>query len=236
MRVPNWLALTGLALLVVPSGARAQSEQGTWSVEVSTGAQAFAESSALTTSPMLAIEALYQIAPRISIGPAIQFIRAETDGTFFVAALDFGADSTRIFEVGQTLTSLQYGGNVHVDLMPGNQLAPYLIGGAGGYTLYLDAQANDGFTRVSHLMFQGGGGVRYAVTESAGIQLDVRDVIYKDFDRDLLNPVAERLRNCSSSGSCRFPDAERATTPDKQDMIHNIRFSIGLTYIPGLNR
>lgn len=236
MRVPNWLALTGMALLALPSGARAQSEQRTWSVGVSTGAQAFAESSALTTSPMLAIEALYQITPRISVGPAIQFIRAETDGSFFVAALDFGADSTRVFEVGQTLTSLQYGGNIHFDLMPGNQLNPYVIGGVGGYTLYLDAQANDNFQRISHLMFQGGGGVRYAVTESAGVQLDVRDVIYTDFDRDLLNPVEERVRNCRSDGSCCFPDAERATTPDKQDMIHNIRFSIGLTYVPGLNR
>ena len=235
MRVLNWLALAGLAV-AVPSTVHAQSEQGAWSVEVSAGTQMYAVSSSLLSSPMLALEALYQVTPRIAVGPAIQFHRADTDGSFYVAAVDFGADSTRIYEVGQSLSALHYGFNAHVSVMPGGSLDPYVILGAGGATLYLDTQANDNFRRVTHQMVQGGAGVRYVVNESAGIQLDVRDVIYMNFDRDVLNPVAERLRNCKSDGACRFPEAERTDIPDKQDMIHNIRLSIGLTYIPGLNR
>jgi opacity protein-like surface antigen len=235
MRVLNWLALAGLAV-AVPSTVHAQSEQGAWSVEVSAGTQMYAVSSSLLSSPMLALEALYQVTPRIAVGPAIQFHRADTDGSFYVAAVDFGADSTRIYEVGQSLSALHYGFNAHVSVMPGGSLDPYVILGAGGATLYLDTQANDNFRRVTHQMVQGGAGVRYVVNESAGIQLDVRDVIYMNFDRDVLNPVQERLRNCKSDGACRFPDAERTDLPDKQDMIHNIRLSIGLTYVPGLNR
>ncbi len=235
MRVLYRLALAGL-LMALPSSARAQSEQGAWSVEVSAGTQMYAPSSALTNSPMLALEALYQLTPRIALGPAIQFHRADTDGSFFVAAIDFGADSTRVFQVGQTLSALHYGLNAHISLMPGGALDPYVVVGGGGATLYLDTQANDNFRRVTHQMVLGGAGLRYTVSETAGIQLDVRDVIYRDFDRDILNPVEERLRNCGSDGSCRFPDAERTDLPDKQDMIHNIRLSIGLTYIPGLNR
>ena len=235
MRVVNWLALAGL-VLTVPSAVHAQSQQGAWSVEISAGTQNYAESSSLTGTPMLALEALYQITPRIAVGPAIQFHRADTDGSFYVAALDFGADSTRIYQVGQTLSALHYGANAHISVMPGNRLDPYVVVGAGGYTLYLDTQANDNFRRVTHQMFQGGAGVRYSVSEFAGIQVDARDVIYMNFDRDVLNPVQERLRNCGSDGTCRFPDAERTDLPDKQDMIHNIRLSIGLTYVPGLNR
>ena len=235
MRVLNWLALAGLAV-AMPSTVHAQSEQGAWSVEVSAGTQMYAVSSSLLSSPMLALEALYQVTPRIAVGPAIQFHRADTDGSFYVAAVDFGADSTRIFEVGQTLSALHYGVNAHVSVMPGGNLDPYVVLGAGGATLYLDTQANDDFRRVTHRMAQAGAGVRYAVNEAAGIQLDVRDVIYMNFDRDVLNPVDDRLRNCKSDGTCRFPDAERTDIPDKQDMIHNIRLSIGLTYVPGLNR
>jgi opacity protein-like surface antigen len=235
MRVLNWLALAGLAV-AVPSTVHAQSEQGAWSVEVSAGTQMYAVSSSLLSSPMLALEALYQVTPRIAVGPAIQFHRADTDGSFYVAAVDFGADSTRIYEVGQSLSALHYGFNAHVSVMPGGSLDPYVILGAGGATLYLDTQANDNFRRVTHQMVQGGAGVRYVVNESAGIQLDVRDVIYMNFDRDVLNPVQERLRNCKTDGACRFPEAERTDIPDKQDMIHNIRLSIGLTYVPGLNR
>ena len=235
MRVLNWLALAGLAV-AVPSTVHSQSEQGAWSVEVSAGTQMYAVSSSLLSSPMLALEALYQVTPRIAVGPAIQFHRADTDGSFYVAAVDFGADSTRIYEVGQSLSALHYGFNAHVSVMPGGSLDPYVVLGAGGATLYLDTQANDNFRRVTHQMVQGGAGVRYVVNESAGIQLDVRDVIYMNFDRDVLNPVQERLRNCKTDGACRFPEAERTDIPDKQDMIHNIRLSIGLTYVPGLNR
>ena len=234
MRLLNWLALAGLAM-AVPSAVHAQSEQGAWSVEISAGTQMYATSSSLMSSPMLAMEALYQITPRIAVGPAIQFHRADTDGSFYVAAVDFGIDSTRVYQVGQTLSALHYGANAHVSVMPGGRLDPYVVVGAGGATLYLDTQANDDFRRVTHQMVQGGAGVRYAITEAAGVQIDVRDVIYLNFDRDVLNPVEERLRNCKSDGTCRFPDAERTDLPDKQDMIHNIRLSIGLTYVPGLN-
>lgn len=235
MRALNWLALAGLAM-AAPAAAHAQSEQAAWSVEVSAGTQMYAASSSLGATPMFALEALYQVTPRIAVGPAMQFHRADTDGSFYVAAVDFGADSTRIYQVGQTLSALHYGVNAHVSVLPGGRLDPYVLLGAGGYTLYLDTQANDDFRRVTHRLVQGGAGVRYAVTEAAGVQVDVRDVIYMNFDRDVLNPVEERLRNCKSDGTCRFPDAERADLPDKEDMIHNLRLSIGLTYVPGLNR
>ena len=235
MRVLKWLALAGV-VMGAPSALRAQSEQAAWSVEVSAGTQMYAASSSLSASPMFALEALYQVTPRVAVGPAIQFHRADTDGSFYVAAVDFGADSTRIYQVGQTLSALHYGANAHISVMPGGRLDPYVLVGAGGYTLYLDTQANDGIRRVTNRMVQGGAGVRYAITEAAGVQVDARDVIYMNFDRDVLNPVDERLRNCPSGGTCRFPDAERPDLPDKEDMIHNIRLSIGLTYVPGLNR
>lgn len=239
MRAPKWLAI-GLAVLVTPGLARAQAETGSWSVDVIGGAQLFAESSALETGPVVGLEALYQVTSRLAIGPAVDFVRSNTDGSFFVAALDFGADSTRVFEVGQRINALQYGGQVRFDLIPQSKFNPYVVGGAGAYTLYLETQSNDGFQRVTHLMFQGGGGFRYAVSEAAGIQFEVRDMIYTDFDRQDLNPIRPEHYNCpvnyASINECRFPEAARSDLPDPQDTLHNIRFSLGLTYIPGRGR
>jgi hypothetical protein len=85
-------------------------------------------------------------------------------------------------------------------------------------------------------MFQFGGGIRWAITPGAGLSLDLRDVVYTNWDRSSLNPIREVHWNCSVPGdptsSCRFPDAE-TSTPDAKSTIHNLRFAIGLTFIPG---
>lgn len=230
-----WLgALT--AALLLPASVSGQSLEGEWSVDVIGGAQMYPETSSLTTGPFVGVQALYQLTPRIAVGPAVDFVRTETDGSWFIAAVDFGADSTRIFEVGQRISALHYSGQVRFELSPEADFNPYLIGGAGGYTLYLETQSNDGFNRISELMFQVGAGIRYAVNESAGIQLDLRDVIYTNFERAPLNPIRERERNRQADGTIRFPGAERSDYDDADEMLHNLRFSIGLTYIPGLNR
>ena len=238
MRVRHWLTAVGLCALLLPMQAAAQ-EEYPWSVNITGGGMMYADASALETGVLVGIEALYRITPRFSVGPAAEYLRAETDPTFFVAAINFGADSTRVFHVGQRINTLQYGGMARFDISPDSRFNPYVTAGAGGYTLYLETQSNDGFERLTNLMYQFGGGVHFGVTESAGVEIDVRDVVYTDYDRGQLNPILPQHRNCPTPGvpsaECRFPAAER-DLPDEEDVLHNIRFTIGLTYIPGFNR
>ena len=231
MKVRHWLAAMGAAALLLPVGLNGQERD--WSVDLMGGAVVFPESSALETGPSLGIEALYHITPNLSIGPLAEYVRTETDGSFFVAAIDFGADSTRVFEAAQRISVLQYGGQIRFDFSPSQRISPYLVGGAGGYTLYLDTQSNDGFKRITNRMLQGGGGIQFNVTDATGFQIEVRDFIYSDFDRDQFNPILPTHRNVRPDGTVRFPGAERSSTPANESTIHNIRLTVGLTYVPG---
>lgn len=236
MRVWNRLASGVLALLAMPALALGQQAQGSWGVDVIGGMQGYDNASGLKSGAFVGAAALYQVTSRIAVGPSLQYTRNSSDETFFTGVLDFGADSARVYQVGQTVNTLHYTFDGRFDLMPQNELDPYVTGGIGGYTMYLETQANDGHQRFSDLMFQFGGGIRWSISEAAGVSLDVRDVVYTNYDRDVLNPIRPIHWNCAEPGNpasgCRFPDAEVAT-PDAKDTIHNLRFAIGLTFIPG---
>ena len=238
MRVWNRLASGVFAVLAMPALAFGQQMQGSWGVDVAAGLQGYDSSSGLNSGAFVGAAALYQISDHFAVGPNIQFTRNDTDASFFTGVLDFGADSARVYQVGQTINTLHYALDGRFDILPGNEINPYVMAGAGGYTMYLETQPNDIQQRVTDLLVQFGGGIRWSITEATGIAVDVRDVMYTNFDRDVLNPIREVHWNCSEPGNpssgCRFPDAETAT-PDKKSTIHNLRFAIGLTFIPGAN-
>jgi len=222
--------------LTVPVGLEGQQQKGSWSVDVGAGMQGYDSSSGMNSGAFLSAGAIYQITDRIGVGPSLQYTRNSSDGSFYTGVLDFGADSARVFQVGQTLNTLHYTADVRFDFLPENDIDPYVLGGIGGYTTYLETQANSGIGRLSDLLFQIGGGIRWSVSEGAGVIIDLRDVVYTNWDREDLNPIRPEHRNCSVPGdpgsTCRFPDAE-TSTPDANSTLHNIRFTIGLTFIPG---
>lgn len=238
MRIRHWLAVAGLCALLLPATVAAQ-EDTPWAVDLNTGGVIYQEASSLEPGILVGLSALYEITPRLSIGPAVDFVRAQTDETFFVGIIRLGADSSRVHQIGQRVHFLQYSGVARFEVSPDERFNPYVTVGGGGYTLYLETQSNDGFNRISNPMFQVGGGIHYAVSDDTGIQIDVRDVVYTNFDRAELNPIAPADWNCPTPGqpsaACVVPAAER-DLPEAEETLHNLRFSIGLTYIPGLNR
>jgi len=235
MRMRNWLV--GLATLAAstPALAQSQAETGDWTLTLRGGPVLYAEASAIERGTGVAVDALYHITPRLSIGPVADFIHSKTDGRYFIGVLNFGPDSTHIYEVGQTINVLQYGVAAMLDLMPETNIAPYLAAGAGGYTIYLQPTSNDMPKRTHGAMLQAGGGVRFALSDATAIQLDVRDLIYLDFDREELNPVRPAHRNRQPDGTIRFPGAEYPDLPEATSTVHNFRVSIGFRYIPGRN-
>lgn len=222
--VRNWLVVAGLVLL---TPMMASGQDATWTVDLHVGGVVPQEASSLESGAFVGLDALFHVTDRLKIGPTAEYVRTETDGAFFPQQVAFGADSSRVFETGQRISVLQFGGIARFELMPDERFNPYVMGGAGGYTLYLETQSNDGFSRVTDVQFQFGGGVHWAVSDAAGVQIDVRDVVYTNFDRSALDPINP------GPGVMRLdPDP---SLPDAEETVHNIRFSIGLSYVPGLN-
>jgi len=191
------------------------------------------EATALQPAASLGFDAVYRLTGGLSFGATFDFAPGRTDARYFVAVIEYGRDTTRIYRVGQEVGTLHYG--LSVLLEPGRgRVAPYLIGGAGGYALYLETQINDGPRRVDGLMFHGGGGLRFELGASTGIELDVRDFVYTDYDREQLNPIRVAHRNRQPDGSVRFP-GEEADVPAPKTTVHNVRLSVGFSYRPGGN-
>ena len=69
--------------------------------------------------------------------------------------------------------------NARVQL-PGKKLSPYATVGVGGYTLFLDVQANRGERHKVGLSFNAGAGVLYQLSERAGLTLDVRSATFTE--------------------------------------------------------
>ena len=187
--------------------------------------------SGLENAPALALDARYDLTPRVAVGTAISLARANTRGGDFVTALRYGdpskGDTTFIFRLQQPVTMLDASLNATVTLPTlVSRLEPYVTGGAGLYTFFLDPQANAGtgrdFSRLSALM---GGGLRVRLSPAAGITFDVRDLVLTNFDRERLAPSQARFRTNV------YPE-DFAPPPPARDIVHNVMFSVGFTWTP----
>lgn len=217
-----------LLLLALSAEANAQIEAGRFRLSAGVGAQDFAESSALKTSFVGALDANYFITRNIAVGLFGQVARPETDPSFYpLVRLDFG-EETELYQPAQRVTSYVVGvqGQLGLEL---SRIAPYAIGGVGYYAFTLDPEQNRSDESRDGYSLNLGVGATYAISGAAGIMLEIRDVVFFDYDRDWFNlsdPLLAENRVPEPGG----------TLPDKQDTIHNLRFSIGFTYVPGAGR
>lgn len=211
-----------LALLALPAAAEAQ-----WTVTPQAGWIFFDDGTALRGMPAGGLE-LSRAAGPISAGFFVDYGRGEVDGSRFPAAqLDFGVDSTVNVNIDQPLSAMNYGIAVQAGFEAG-ALRPYLSGGVGGYSLFLNAQQWDRPETKSGLLFSVGGGARFEVADGASLVLDLRDLIYPGFDANELNVVREENRND------RFPELN--PEPLEEGTAHNLRLTLGFSFIPGEGR
>ncbi|MGD8700014.1 MAG: outer membrane beta-barrel protein [Gemmatimonadales bacterium] len=217
-----------LLLLALSAEANAQIEAGRFRLSAGVGAQDFAESSALKTTFIGALDANYYITRNIAVGLFGQVGRPETDPSFYpLIRFDFG-EETELYQPAQRVTNYVVGvqGQLGLEL---SRLAPYAVGGVGYYAFTLDPEQNRSDESRDGYSLNLGIGAAYALTAAAGIVLEIRDVVFFDYDRDWFNlsdPLLAENRVPEPGG----------TPPDKQDTIHNLRFSIGFTYVPGAGR
>jgi outer membrane protein W len=214
-----------LLLLAFAVEANAQIEAGRFRLSAGVGAQDFAESSALKTAFVGALDANYFFTRNIAVGLFGQVSRPETDPSFYpLVRLDFG-EETELHQPAQRVTSYVVGlqGELGLEF---SRFAPYAVGGVGYYAFTLDPEQNRSDENRDGYSLNIGIGATYAITSSAGILLDIRDVVLFEYDRDWFNlsdPLLAEPRVPEPGGE----------PPEKQSTIHNLRFSIGFTYVPG---
>lgn len=243
------LAGLAVALFAAVPGQAQITERGRFDVGVGGGVWLAPNASALkSSSPEIFLQGRAFISDNFGIGFALDYSRTETDDDIFpLAQFEFNtADSTLLVALKQPVAMFNYQVIATGGLPVGDNLYPYLIGGIGGYTIYLDPQQNDGPTRETGLMFSAGAAVKWLISGAAGIELAVRDLIWTDYDRDNLDPTPNRT--CRQSGvnqlsgtvcpNERFPQLNPELSDPNwskpSSTVHNIVITATFSFIPGL--
>jgi len=179
---------------------------------------------------MAGLSAHYGVTNQIALGLTFDVARPVSNGAYFPAAeIEIGGVQ-ELTLVSQRLTVIQY--QVEGEWSPKfARLAPFVVASAGGYTVYKDAAKADqagvtGFETFSGPMFSIGLGLNWAFGEGSGLRVELRDMIYTDWDRNELNPVQEQFQTDL------FPDLLPAP-PDDSSTLNNFRLSLGFFFIPG---
>ena len=215
--------LAGLAITVaIPVVARGQANRAM--VTPRGGYIAFDQASGIEPAAFVGLDLVYDLARYFSVGAALEVARPTTRGEDFLGQLTIG-DTTRLYQVVQPITVLSTGLNARVQLPMMDRLVPFLVGQVGVYKVYLDPQSAGDHRTFQGLMGAFGGGINFRLREEVGIQLDARDHIYFDYDRDDLSPIASQFQ------VTRFGE-DLPKPPQAKETIHNIVFSLGFSFRP----
>lgn len=199
-------------------------------VDVTTrlGGIKFDRAASLETSAFLGLDASYRINSHFSLGTELNVTQANTRAEDFITSLSFGVplsgDTTTFYGAGQA-ANIIHGSLMGVLRASEGRLVPFALAGAGYYGIFLDPQINRGTRQFNGFAGTVGGGIVYQITQSAGIQLDVRDIIFTSYDADRLDPADGRNPNIWFVED--FPQP-----PERKSTVHNIAFSLGFRYSP----
>jgi hypothetical protein len=222
--------LTLLASVALPGATDAQAVARQFTVAPRAGYIRFDRASSIENGGFVGVDAMYNVTSMFSLGASASWARANTRGEDFVAALTFGdptvGDTTFYFHVTQPLSVVTYEA-VGVARLPlaAARLTPFLMAGAGAYTVYMDPQITAGPRKMSHFGASIGGGVEMRLGQRSGLRFDVRDQIFTKFDRDRLNPTDPRFTAIA------YPE-DFPVPPTAKETLHNLSFSFGFTFTP----
>lgn len=216
------LALGMLAALAAEAAGQADLRQ--FQVVVHGGWQSYAGGSAVTGGASVGGDATYFINENLGIGLWTDYTFTETDGSRFPpVALSF-VDSTTFTTLDQPLDIWQYGAQAKLRLS--GSLAPFLLLGAGAYTVFLDPQQANGNENSTGFVARFGAGVDIAISDAAGFELAISDAFYPSWKPQNLFPVRSQFQNT------RFPELNPGAG-ELSESVHNFRITAGVTLIPG---
>lgn len=224
------VGLAALALLASP--AQAQMEPRRWSVGAHAGGYRFDDAAGLENAAFAGIDALYQL-PTFGtatrrVEPALGFYTSASlpktrYDQFPAVAFDFG-DTTFLEGVSQRVRLLEWGVQGSLGTTIG-RLRPYVIGGAGMYTMQVDPR-QDGLKTYNEPAFQVGGGLNYVVSRSLGFRAEARNSTWASFKRERLDATVAYTRD-------QVIRDELAPPVPAKSRVNNLRFALVFSYVPG---
>lgn len=224
-----------LGLVLAGTGQARAQEPRQFLVSVRGEYQAFAESSALRGAPAAGLETTYFLNRNLGVGLQLSASRPWTKGEYFPLVRNTfwtpnsANDTTLLYVVNQQVTAFDYSLQAEYR-MPMDRFEPFVQGGVGGYTIFPNSRAQPQSDRsrdqMSGALFSLGGGVSVALGENSRVMLAASDRIYTGYDREELS-VSDRLLR-----EDRFVNP-LPSIPEAQSTIHNLRFSLGFSFIPG---
>lgn len=222
-------ALAALAVLGTAGAAGAQNPSGQFTVITKAGAFAPTRAASLQTSGVVGIDALYGLGRFFGIGTSVNVARTNTRAEDFITTITLGTiaagDTTYFYETGQPVNLLDGSVLAMARLPIGDRLTPYLVGGVGGYGIFLDPEINRGRRNFQGMTSTFGGGLSFRISQRAGIQFDVRNQTYFKYKADQLDPSNGRFPNV-------FFIEDFPTRPDRKSTVNMLSYTIGFRYVP----
>lgn len=217
---------------VASSAAQAQWQVKAFSITTRIGAQTSERSSSLDPSALIGVDTEYSLSKWFGIGTSVDVARGNTVREDFVTRLRYGlassggGDSLYYQYLGQAID------RVHLSAfgtarLPGKRVTPFIMGGVGTYFLALDPQLNGRNTKINELLYTGGAGISFKLSDKAGIQFDARFTQYQNYDRALLNPARDRREQNTP-----FPE-DFPLPPAARNTALNTMYTLGFRYVPG---
>ncbi len=217
------------AVLLGAAPAAAQIVPSKWDVGTHIGLTRFDKGAALKDAPFVGLDGTYRLGSRpagavLGVGFTFAASRPQTRGDQFpVVSLNVG-DTTFLETVAQNVSLLQYGAQAMLSFATG-RVHPYLFGGGGFYTMFLDSRQNEANRNFTKPMAIGGGGVDLAVSETIGFRLEARDLYMRNYDRNRLDPTVSYSRDQLVFNALPLPDKTSSA-------LHNLQMSLVFSYIP----
>ena len=187
------------------------------------GYQGYDNQSALQGGGVFALDITYRFRSWLGLGVTGSASRPTTDGTYF-PLVRLGGDSSRYYRVSQRVTEYTIGAHGVVSRTMG-AFSPYVAGSAGFYQFEMNPQAVGTTKRFSGPMTSIGAGLKWQLGSRTGIAFDLRDVIYGNFDLAKLDAGDPLFRDD------RY-DPVPAGKPEPWSLINNIRFAVGVSFLP----
>lgn len=227
------LLLAGaLGALAITSPAAAQSRDGQFTVTTRSGYIDWGRKTSLQGSPFIGLDAEYGLRRFFSLGTSLLVARPNTRGEDFLTTQTYGVgtsgDTVLVYGASQAVSLVN--GEVLATLRyPVSRLTPFVAGGIGYYGMFMDPQVSGASRRSNGMSGTLGAGVGVRLSERAGLQFDVRNLTFFDYDRLRLDPTNGRNSYRTLFGE------DFAAPPAQSKRVNSLVFTIGFRYIPGGN-
>ncbi len=210
------------------ANAGAQSPARTFTVAPHAGYFMFDKASGLDNYAAAGVDVAYHLNANFGVGFFGDLVRPRTIGEYFPRARHEFEDTTFTYRVSQQVTVANVGVAGWVSY-PVGRMEASLVAGVGRYTIFMDPQIMRRSETFGGMGFLVGGTLGYALSDNAGLQLSVRDYYYTSYDRRALDPVSAPHVDTT------WPEFLEGV-PEPKEKFHNLRVSVGLTFVPGGNR